>query len=86
MPNKMTADPEEYPQGSSSAPPAHRVIGQKELLQRIPVSRTTLWRMQRTAGFPKAIQLSTNRIGWVEDEINAWLASRPRGMGEGYER
>ena len=56
---------------------SHRVIGQKELLQRIPVSRTTLWRMQRDAGFPKAIRLSTNRWdGWRPRSTRGWHRDR----------
>jgi hypothetical protein len=28
-------------------------------------------------GFPKAVQLSTGRIAWWSDELEAWVDSRP---------
>jgi predicted DNA-binding transcriptional regulator AlpA len=42
-------------------------------------SRKHLIDMQREGKFPKARQLSPNRIGWDLREIEAWLASRPIG-------
>jgi prophage regulatory protein len=56
-----------------------RVIGRKELLRKTSLSRTTLWRLQQTAGFPEPIVLSTNRLGWLESEVDLWLSARPRG-------
>jgi predicted DNA-binding transcriptional regulator AlpA len=29
--------------------------------------------------FPQRIQLGANSVGWYEDEIDAWVASRKRG-------
>lgn len=40
-------------------------------------SRKHLLDLQRRGQFPKALQLSANRIGWDEDAIHAWVASRP---------
>jgi hypothetical protein len=33
--------------------------------------------MQRAGKFPLARQITDNRTGWVEEEIIAWVASRP---------
>ena len=43
-------------------------------------SRIQLWRKSRDPNddFPAPVQLGHNAIGWYEDEIDAWLASRPR--------
>jgi len=39
----------------------------------------TTYRMQATdPDFPKPIQLSPNRVGFYEDEVDSWLAKRPR--------
>jgi prophage regulatory protein len=65
------------------SPPTRRVIGQKELLQKLPISRTTLWRLIRAKKFPPPLQLSANRIGWFEDEVDRWLESQPRGFVSG---
>lgn len=40
-------------------------------------SRKHLLDMQRRGQFPKALQLSPNRIAWDEEAIRTWVASRP---------
>ena len=32
--------------------------------------------------FPTSVQLSPQATGWYEDEIDAWVESRPRGGGQ----
>jgi prophage regulatory protein len=44
------------------------------------LSRTTIWRLERAGKFPRRLRLSANSVGWSSDEIEAWLAGRPRGM------
>ncbi len=57
-----------------------RVISQRELLARVPLGRTSIWKKGRDPNdpFPAAVALTDNKIGWYEEEIEAWLASRPR--------
>ena len=40
---------------------------------------TTLKRLIETQGFPVGIKLGPNTRAWSDDEINAWLATRPSG-------
>jgi prophage regulatory protein len=40
--------------------------------------RDHLRRKVRSGEFPKPISLSNRRIAWREDEIDEWLATRPR--------
>lgn len=42
------------------------------------LSDSTLWRRERDGEFPPRVALSPNAVGWYEDEIDAWLASRAR--------
>lgn len=45
------------------------------------LSRTTVWRMQRSGDFPAAVQVSRGRVGWWESELTAWkLARTPRHL------
>lgn len=44
------------------------------------ISRTTRWRLERNQKFPARIRLSPNSVGWLEEEVLDWIASRPRGM------
>ncbi len=43
----------------------------------VPYTRKHLIDLQRLGQFPKAYQLTPNRIGWDEEDIRVWLASRP---------
>ncbi len=47
------------------------------------LSRTTVWRMQKTGDFPACVQVSRNRVGWWQSEILAWRRARtPRRLPE----
>jgi prophage regulatory protein len=41
-------------------------------------SAMTLWRKERAGEFPARVQVGPNSVGWVEEEVEAWLRSRPR--------
>ena len=56
--------------------PETRVLSLKTVLARVPLSRTTLWRMEREGLFPQRIKLSENRVGWLEGDIEAWIAAK----------
>jgi len=56
--------------------PDDRVITTHELLERIPLDRSTVWRMCREGRFPKPIQLTRSRIGWRWSAIAAWITER----------
>jgi len=58
-----------------------RVLSQQAVLALIPLSRTTIWRMERAGDFPKRIQISANRIGWLEADVDAWVEERKQGHG-----
>ena len=40
------------------------------------LSATTLWRLTRRGEFPKPIRLSAGAVGWLDSEIQDWLAER----------
>jgi predicted DNA-binding transcriptional regulator AlpA len=59
-----------------------RMLNEKQVLEIVPVSSTTLWRMENGGLFPKGDFISYNRKVWYEDEIVAWQNStsgRSRG-------
>lgn len=53
-----------------------------EVEKLIGVSRTTAWRWERDGQFPRRLKLGPKTVAWSEQEVLAWLASRPR-WGEG---
>lgn len=44
------------------------------------LGRTTIWRKERAGDFPQRIRLGAAAVGWSAEEVEAWLATRPRGM------
>jgi prophage regulatory protein len=43
---------------------------------RTGLSRSTIWRLERRGAFPKHKRLSTNAVGWLEQEVDQWVRSR----------
>jgi len=40
------------------------------------LSKSTLWKLVKTAEFPAPIRITANRVGWLESEVDAWIARR----------
>lgn len=57
---------------------ARHIIREREVRERTKLSRSQRWRRVRNQTFPTPVQLGPNSMGWYEDEIEAWLAARPR--------
>ena len=57
-----------------------KILRGKVVTERTGYSRVQRWRKSRDPAddFPAPVQLGPNAIGWYEDEIDAWLESRPR--------
>jgi prophage regulatory protein len=61
-----------------SGPRLPRLIPFREVAQRVALSRSTIWRMERAGQFPKRRRLSVNKVAWYEPEIDEWLQNRER--------
>ena len=59
-----------------------RVLPAKQVISKTGLSRTSIWRQEREGKFPCRIQISPNRVGWLEDEVDEWIESRPRSGQE----
>lgn len=44
--------------------------------ERIGLSRSTIWRLERRGQFPKHRRISANAVAWVEDELVAWIRAK----------
>jgi prophage regulatory protein len=42
----------------------------------ISFSKVHLWRLERAGKFPKRVPLGAARHGWLETEVDEWLAAR----------
>lgn len=56
--------------------PAPRIIRLPEVLDRIGMSRGSIYRLMTLGRFPKSVKLSERAVGWRESDLNDWLASR----------
>jgi prophage regulatory protein len=59
-----------------SSPRLPRLLPFREVAQRVALSRSTIWRMERAGHFPKRRRLSVNKVAWWEPEIEEWIRNR----------
>ena len=48
----------------------------------IRFSKVHLWRLERAGKFPKRVALGVARHGWLETEIDEWIAGRVAARDE----
>ncbi len=60
---------------AESHPPL-TILRRNEVEVRTGLSCSTIYDAIRAGTFPSPIQLSPKAVGWVESEINKWLADR----------
>lgn len=53
-----------------------KLLRARDVCMRTGLSRVTIWRLERRGEFPARRQLSANRVGWVEAEVERWIATR----------
>ncbi len=68
-----------------------RMLNEEQVLAIVPISRTTLYRMEKANRFPKGTYISPNRRVWYSDEMAAWQRAvdefnPTRGRGNGRHR
>jgi len=60
----------------SEPTPIVRFMPKPEVLGVTGFSATTLWREIRAERFPPPIQVSPNRVGWLESQVREWQKAR----------
>lgn len=50
----------------------------KDLTSLFKVNASTIWRWLANGEIPAPLKLSANTTAWRVDEINEWIATRPR--------
>ena len=56
---------------------AGRLIRLKEVLQLVPLGRSTIYERMNAGTFPKALDLGGNVVAWRESEVLAWIDALP---------
>ena len=62
----------------TQAPAARRIIRLRAVRERTSLSRSTIASLEAAGQFPRRVELGLRATGWYEDEITAWVESRPR--------
>ena len=52
------------------------ILRRKQVEKRTGLSRSTIYLRIQEGAFPRPIKLGARAVGWVENEIEAWLAAR----------
>jgi prophage regulatory protein len=55
---------------------APTILRRKQVEARTGLSRSTLYSMTQRGQFPRPIPLSVRTVGWLESEIEQWIAGR----------
>jgi prophage regulatory protein len=54
-----------------------RYIRFKELRKRVPLGRTTIWRMMQEGRFPQSRRIGkAAATAWLESEVEEWIQKR----------
>ncbi|WP_439892523.1 helix-turn-helix transcriptional regulator [Ralstonia sp. 25C] len=56
---------------------ASRILRVKQLVERVSLSRATVYVLMATdPTFPRKVKLTARSIGFLESDVDAWIASR----------
>jgi prophage regulatory protein len=59
-----------------------RILRRRQLEARLGVGRSTVYDWLRSdPTFPRPVRIGARAVGWVESEINGWLAARMAERG-----
>jgi predicted DNA-binding transcriptional regulator AlpA len=59
-----------------------RILPAREAYSRGGLTRAQAWAEEKAGRFPRRVQITPYRVGYFEEEIDRWIASRPRAGAE----
>jgi len=65
---------------------AQKIIRLADLHNYVGLRRTQVQQLIKEGRFPRPVQLSARRIGWLESEVAAWQATRIAARDRGDDR
>jgi prophage regulatory protein len=51
-----------------------RLLRLPQVMQQTGLKKTKLYELQKEGVFPMRIKITSHSVGWIEDEVNAWIA------------
>jgi prophage regulatory protein len=61
----------------AAAEPPLVFLSKAQVLKKVPVTPPTLWAWVRSGRFPKPRSISSNKVVWIESEVDAWMKAQP---------
>ena len=58
-----------------------QLLNRKQVEVRVGLRRSAIYRMMRRNEFPAPLKLGATAVRWRSDEIESWIAGRPRATG-----
>lgn len=58
-----------------------RFLRTNQLIEKIGLSRSSIWRLESQGTFPKRRQIGPGAVGWLEEEVEKWMLDRPVAQG-----
>lgn len=53
-----------------------QIIRERDRFAMTGLSRVQWWRLEKLGRVPKRVQISTNSVGWLREEVETWIAER----------
>ena len=60
----------------------HELLKLAEVEELVQLTESTIYRLSKSGHFPPAYKIGRRNVRWRRSEIQAYLDSRPRAMGE----
>ncbi len=61
---------------TSQANQPHRILRLPEVMGRVGLRRASIYLHVSKGSFPKPINLGIRAVGWLESDIDGWIAAR----------
>ena len=59
-----------------------RLLRRREVERITGMSRSSIYRLMQSGGFPRPVRVGPSAVRWKESDITAWVESRPEATGD----
>ena len=66
-----------------ATPSSPVILRRPQVETRTGLSRSTLYQYIQDGLFPRPVSLGARAVGWLESEVNAWIAARAKAVRPG---
>lgn len=59
-----------------------QIIRERDRFAMTGLSRIQWWRLEKLGRVPKRVQISTNSVGWLREEVEDWVRNKAAARGQ----